>query len=284
MKTIKYLMMLAVATLMVTACQDGDFDTPLETPESAAIGNDSLEETNVVTIATLKSRYSTYIQTDYRNGRAYAEITEPTQIKATVIGNDIQGNLYNEIAVDDGTGALIISISEGGLYGFFPVGAEVLIELKGLYIGNYGLQAVIGTPYTTDKGTYASRINRNVWHQHYKLTGLTRTIEPITFQGSWSPAKNGLRYGGKLVTMKGVTFKGADGKATYANANGGAGSKSVYFNEFNQRTVMLYTSNYADFANVALPTGKVNVTGILKRYNSSWELIIRTLDDVEVAE
>lgn len=282
MKTIKYIMMLAVACLMATACQDGDFDTPIETPENAGIGNSDIQETNVVTIAQLKQKYSTFLQTDYRNGRSYVEITEPTQIKATVIGNDIQGNLYNEIAVDDGTGAIIISISEGGLFGLFPVGAEVLIELNGLYVGNYGLQPVIGTPYTTDKGTYASRMNRNVWRQHYKLTGNTNVVEPIEFQSSWSPTSNGLAYGGKLVTIKNVSFKGANGKATFADPDGGAGSKSVYFKELSTK-VMLYTSNYADFANVVLPTGKVNVTGILKRYNSSWELILRTIDDVEMA-
>ena len=44
---------------------------------------------------------------------------------------------------------------------------------------------------------------------------------------------------------------------------------------------MLYTSNYADFAANPLPTGKINVTGIMKRYNRTWEIIIRTLDDVE---
>ena len=44
---------------------------------------------------------------------------------------------------------------------------------------------------------------------------------------------------------------------------------------------MVYTSNYADFASNPLPKDTVNVTGILKRYNNSWELIIRSLDDIE---
>ena len=83
--------------------------------------------------------------------------------------------------------------------------------------------------------------------------------------------------------MKNVSFKGADGKKTFANASAGPGSVSVYFNEY-PTTTMVYTSNFADFASNPLPQGKVNVTGILKRYNNSWELIIRSLDDIETVK
>ncbi len=282
MKTFKYIMMLAVACSLTTGCMDGNWDEPELTADEAGVGNDSIQATNVVTIAELKNQYKTLIETDYRNGTSYAQVTEDKQIKAVVTGNDVQGNLYNEIAVDDGTGAILIEISQGGLYGFLPVGAEVLINLKGLYVGNYGKQAVIGTPYTNASGqTYVSRMSRGLWTQHYRITGLGKTVTPIDFDRTWTAAKNGTTYGGKLVTLKNVSFKGADGTATYANAGGGAGSKNVYFNEYSSSSIMLYTSNYADFAANTLPTGKVNVTGIMKRYNNTWEVIIRTLDDVQ---
>lgn len=276
MKTTRYIIMLAVACSLTTSCMDGDWDTPEKAASEVGIGNAAIAETHVVTIAELKSKYKSEIETAY----TYAQITEDMQIKAVVTGNDIQGNLYNEIAVDDGTGAIMVAISQGGLYGLLPVGAEILIDLKGLYVGNYGSQATIGTPYTAARGTYVSRMSRNLWAQHYKLTGETRTVEPIEFQSSWDVNSDGTTYGGKLVTLKGVSFKGADGKATYAVAGGDAGSKSVYFDGL-PSSVMLYTSNFAKFAGNALPTGKVNVTGILKRFNRSWEIIIRSVDDVE---
>ena len=56
------------------------------------------------------------------------------------------GNIYNELAIQDKTGAIIISIGQSGLYGFLPIGTEILIDLKDLYIGNYGKQAQIGVP------------------------------------------------------------------------------------------------------------------------------------------
>ena len=278
---ILYLLGLLVCgvALTLTSCQ-GDFDEPEKTAEEAGIGNSSISETNLVTIAQLKETYKSYINTSY----SYKKVEEPMEIKGYVTGNDVQGNLYNELVIDDGTGAITIGISQGGLYGLFPVGAEVIIELNGLSVGNYGLHPQIGTPYTSAKGQNSiGRMSRAVWNQHFRLTGKSKTIDPIDFNSSWNPASDGLTYSGKLVTMKNVSFKGADGKKTFADASAGAGSVSVYFNEY-PTTTMVYTSNYADFASNPLPQGKVNVTGILKRYNNSWELIIRSLDDIEAVK
>ncbi|WP_262278729.1 DUF5689 domain-containing protein [Hallella absiana] len=268
-----------ILALTLTSCQ-GDYDEPVKTADEAGIGNSSISETNVVTIAQLKETYKKYITTSY----SYKKVEEPMEIKGYVTGNDVQGNLYNELVIDDGTGAITIGVSQGGLYGLFPVGAEVIIELNGLSVGNYGLHPQIGTPYTSDKGQNSiGRMSRAVWNHHFRLTGKSQTIAPIDFNNSWKPASDGLTYSGKLVTMKNVSFKGADGKKTFADASAGAGSVSVYFNEY-PTTTMVYTSNYADFASNPLPQGKVNVTGILKRYNNSWELIIRSLDDIEAVK
>lgn len=268
-----------ILALTLTSCQ-GDYDEPVKTADEAGIGNSSISETNVVTIAQLKETYKKYITTSY----SYKKVEEPMEIKGYVTGNDVQGNLYNELVIDDGTGAITIGVSQGGLYGLFPVGAEVIIELNGLSVGNYGLHPQIGTPYTSAKGQNSiGRMSRAVWNHHFRLTGKSQTIAPIDFNNSWKPASDGLTYSGKLATMKNVSFKGADGKKTFANASAGSGSVSVYFNEY-PTTTMVYTSNYADFASNPLPQGKVNVTGILKRYNNSWELIIRSLDDIEAVK
>ncbi|MFB9897854.1 DUF5689 domain-containing protein [Hallella seregens] len=281
MKTFHHIMVLALVCCVATGCMDGDWDAQQPTAEQAGVGNKDIDESNIITIAELKDRYKTAITTDYRDGKAYAQVAEDTKIKAVVTGNDIQGNLYNELAVADATGGIVIAVAEGGLFGTLPVGAEIIIDLKGLYVGNYGLQAEIGTPYTNASGaTYVSRMSRALWNQHFRLTGKTQTMEPVAFDKNWKPANDGLTYGGRLVKLTNVSLKGADGKATYATPGGGGGSKSVYFNELGN-SVMLYTSNYADFAANPLPTGKINVTGIMKRYNRTWEIIIRTLDDVE---
>lgn len=269
--------MLALTACLLSGCMDGNWDDPTELNSR---GNKAIVESNVISIAQLKSQYKNYITTDYRDGKSYTKITSDIQIKGVVTGNDIEGNLYNEISLQDETGAIIIAISEGGIWGYLPIGTEIVVDLKDLYIGNYGLQAQIGVPYTNASGnTYVSRMSKLLWNSHFKLTGNTKNIDPVTFNNStW----DNFNDGAKLATIKNVRFDVPNDTTTFASPNSGAGSKSIYFKGID-KSVMVYTSNYADFAATYVPTGKVNVTGIVITYNRYKEFIIRSIDDVQPA-
>ena len=265
--------------LVAASCMDGDYD---EVDFSQApYGNNALAETNVVSIGQLKQMYKKAFTTDYRDGKAFQLVEENLQIKGFVTGNDITGNLYNEVAIEDETGAIIVAIQSGGLNGYLAVGTEILIELKGLYVGNYGKQAEIGMPYTNNRGqTYVSRMNKMLWQEHFKLTGNHKNIEPKLFaEGSNKTSWNLDVDDGRLGIIKNVSLKGVNPNSLYADP-AKKQSVSYYFKE-QGNTVMIYTSPYCDFAARTVPQGKVNITGIVKRFNNSWELIIRSLDDVE---
>ena len=298
MKELKYIMML-LACLLMTGCMDGSYDE-IE-PAEAPYGNNTIKETNVLTIAQLKNTFKTQLATDYRDGVSYATVTKDMQIKGYVTANDITGNIYNEVWIQDETGAISLSISQGGICGYLPVGAEILIDLKGLSVGNYRKQPVIGTPYTTvltsgnnagKEVTYVSRMNRMEWMSHFKITGGKKIIEPEVFaEGSAKTTWNLDTDAGKLGTLKNVSFK----NGSYYDSSKGQSvtvkynDKAVYAHDFNTSwyfweqpsTVMLYNSPYCDFAARTLPQGKVNLTGILKRYDNNWEIILRSLDDVQ---
>ena len=47
--------------------------------------------------------------------------------------------------------------------------------------------------------------------------------------------------------------------------------------------IVLRTSNYADFASQPLPNGTGDIVGILTIYNTTWQLTIRSLDDVHIS-
>ena len=296
MKKIHYLLLALVCGLFAS-CMDGNdglFNDGWKAPESLSdnlYGNPSIKETNLVTIAQLKSKFSTEISTEGQ----YKQITEPMQIKAVVTANDIQGNMYNEIAVQDETGAIFIGIAQGGVFGYLPEGTEILVELNGLYIGNYRKSPTIGTPYKKDGDISVSRMPRALWLEHFTYTGQKKTITPEVFSTSWNINTDA----GKLCTIKNVTIKKGGyyntdtkqyvdpyefvkGESAYSHPDY---STSWYFNEFSDEQtggVQLYTSNYADFAAMKLPTGKMNLTGVIKRYRDQWELILRTIDDVEI--
>jgi hypothetical protein len=294
MKAIKYIAIAVVCALSV-ACQKTEWD--VITPNGPDVyGNNSIKETNCITIKQLKERYAQQLATT-SNREAYELITEDLQIKGYVTCNDIEGNMYKEIAIEDETSAISICINQGGINGYLPLGTEILIDLKGLYVGNYRYHPVIGTLFTDKNGaTYASRMSYAVWNNHFTYTGNKKSRNELAvteFANGSAKTTWGINDAGKLGILRNVTFKNGsyydngsvsikyDENATYAS--GYDNSISWYFNE-QPTTVMLYNSCYARFAANKLPQGKVNITGILKRYNNYWEIIIRDTKDIQSAE
>ena len=285
MNYFKNILMLAVCTLLAS-CMADSFDAPSTTAEKV-FGNPSITEKNVISIADLKSTFSSVIS---NNGMK--QITDELQIKGTVIGNDIEGNIYNEVFIDDGTGAFIVCIAQGGIYGFLPVGQEILVNLKDLYIGAYGQQGEIGTPYTSASGsTYVSRMSRFLWNDHYKLIGSANpsSVTPEEFDQSRTTDATYLdSHCGKLMTLKGVELQAADGKATFAPDDGSvpltANCVNRNFKGISSSQLVLRTSTYADFAGNVMPEGKVNVTGIFTRYRNTWQILMRSINDIELAQ
>lgn len=298
MKKIKYIKFLVAALLLggiATSCMDDDWNDP--TGENAPFGNNNIvEETSkIVTIKELKAKTVDKFEASVANG--LVEITEDWQLKARVTGNDIQGNIYNEVAVEDESGeGLLICIQKGGLYGFLPVGQEILVNLKGLYIGLYGNNVQIGMPYTNSSGrTFPSRIAFNIWNEHFKILGTADAskVQPEEFDVTKLKDVAYIKsHRGKLMTLKNVEMAKADGKLAWApEADKDAGngvSRTVKINGKAQSLMVVRSSSYADFAALAMPTGKVNLTGIFtvyatnpSKYGYTWQILLRSDSDIE---
>ena len=282
MKELKHIIMVLACTLLAS-CMGDDYDAPnLNEPP---YGNKQLTETNVLTIEQLKAKYNGTIAS---NGME--EITEDVQIKGWVTGNDIEGNLYNQFALQDETGAIIISVAQGALYGYLPVGQEVLISLKGLKIGGYGNQGQVGGVYTNKKTgqLQVGRLNRYVWERHYKLIGSVQPgkIEPTVFDVSkMSDGQYMAEHCGKLMILKNVRLKEADGKAVFAPNDGSitltANAANRTLTGISSKKMVVRTSTFADFANQPMPTGSVDITGIFTRYRDTWQILLRSGDDIK---
>ena len=291
MKNIKYLLMLVLACSLFTGCMDDDWDTPNAEALNKAYGNQEIAETNVITIGSLKEQYASVINAE---SNSYEQITEDVQIKGRVVGNDIGGNIYNEVSIDDGTGAILICISQGGLFSYLPVGQEIIVDLKGLYIGGYGKQAEIGMPYTNAKGnSYVSRMSRVLWNKHFKLTGVADASKVVAEEFDVSKRTKEEYFtanNGKLMTIKNVEFTNADGKTTFAPSEEKDAANSVNRGltqngkAISTSSLVVRTSSYADFAAKQLPTGKLNITGVFTRYKTTWQILIRDERDIQPAE
>lgn len=301
MKRIKYLklfLMTLALGLVTTSCMDDDWKDP--TGDTPAFGNNNLVETNVKKIAELKEMYDNRPNKN-NTVNDTLRIEKGVQIKGIVTGHDVEGNIYNEISVDDGSAGIIICIAQGGLCGQLQIGQEILIDLGGLYIGAYRSQYQIGVPYTStsasgQKSTYPSRIARNDWQNRFKLLGApdASKVQPLTFEFDKDKVKDQnyvYSLAGRLVKVPDISFDKADGKTTFAPEEEGKTTgfgvmrsfKGYTTNEFGIRT-----SCYADFAAMPLPSGKLNVTGVLTcykssdRYDATVQLLLRQYSDIEV--
>lgn len=298
MKKMKYIKFLVAALLLggiATSCMDDDWNDP--TGENAPFGNNNIVEDNskIISIKELKAKTVDKFEASVANG--LVEITEDWQLKARVTGNDIQGNIYNEVAVEDESGeGLLICIQKGGLYGFLPVGQEILVNLKGLYIGLYGNNVQIGMPYTNSSGrTFPSRMAFNIWNEHFKILGTADAskVQPEEFDVTKLKDVAYIKsHRGKLMTLKNVEMAKADGKLAWApeadKDPGNGVSRTVKINGKAQSLMVVRSSSYADFAALAMPTGKVNLTGIFtvyatnpSRFGYTWQILLRSDSDIE---
>lgn len=330
MKKIKYIKFLVAALLLgsvATSCMDDDWNTPNSV--AAPFGNNNITEDagKIITIKDLKAKTVDKLPASVANDTI--RITEDWQLKVRVTGNDIQGNIYNEVAVEDESGeGILICIQKSGLFGILPVGQEILVNLKDLYIGIYRNNVQIGTPYTNTKGlTFTSRMPFNTWNEHFKILGDADASKVVPEEFDTDLFVNYMNknykaykdesgkeftkfeqleekyinyvksHRGKLMTLKNVEMDKADGTMAWApetDKDAGNGvSRTVKINgrvytSGNNSLMVVRSSTYADFAALAMPKGKVNLTGIFTVYATNpsrngytWQILLRSIDDVE---
>lgn len=279
-----YLLIFALACTLFSSCMNGDWDEP-DFNGAAPYGNNSLTEQNVITIAELIKNYHYLFSAPTDQNK---QIDEDIMIKGRITGNDVGGNIYKQVTLQDNTAAIIIAINEGGLNGYLAEGSEILVDLKGLYIGGYRKQPEIGAPYN---GTSIGRMQKDIWAKHFKIVGSpdASVIQPIDFN-TIKDTKLMDANCGKLVTLKDVTFKEADGKSTFSTGTSTGNAVNQELDGYGSK-VVIRTSTYADFAAITLPYDtvakkklKCDITGIATRYNSTWQILIRKTSDIVVKQ
>ena len=275
MKTRYMFLAIAITSMGLTACMDKDWEAPQF--DEPLYGNNSImkeEGDKVITIGELKEKYSSLINA---SSDGVKEITEDWQLQVVVNGNDEGGNLYKQISIQDHTGAIIVGINGSNLYPYMPVGQQLLINLKGLYIGGYRKQAQIGALYRDGIG----RMDTDVWEQHVRLLKpgeIEAKVDTVDFD------ENADKYAlsGRIVRLSGVTISG-EGTQVLAPEDGSVTLTSNCANRLinNKSSLVLRTSSYSKFANRAIPKGKVDVYGVCTRFNNTWQILMRTESDLQ---
>lgn len=288
MKKIKFIALAFLALTLGSCMGDGYADPDLtEKVPASPWGNNSLREKNVISIADLKTQFATIINSD--NG--YKQIEKDMMIKAVVTGNDVSGNIYNQVSVQDASGAIIIAINGSGLSGYLPVGQEILVNLKGLYIGSYKKLPQIGGVNTklSDGSLGMGKIERAIWNEHFKILNPgeadASTVVPEEFDlTKLTDAAYMDANVGKLMTLKKVKFASANGKNVWAPDDTNTSLELIDAEtgkRISSSNLVVRNSGYSKFANEVVPQGVFDITGIFTRYNNTWQIVLRNTDDLK---
>ncbi|MBQ9554597.1 MAG: choice-of-anchor J domain-containing protein [Muribaculaceae bacterium] len=278
MKRFNYYLSLMLLLVFTAACSD-EFDQPPMIVPTA-------EHTANMTIAEFKAKH-------WQDAVNYIDtVTEDEIIHGWVTSSDESGNIYKSLYITDESGAgLSISINQNSLYNNYRIGQEIVIPLKGYFVGKYNGQQQLGYPqwYAARSVWEATFLPQAMWESMVEINGLPdpSKVQPVDvsisdFQGK-TDGETLMKYQGKLVRISGVHFVDANGVLTYANSDATT-NRTVADEDGNQLVVR--NSNYADFRSEILPDGTVDIVGLLSFYatsqNSSgtWQFYLRDINDV----
>lgn len=272
----KILTIIAIACAMISCGEQSWDDQPSYfenenyAPHGFPYGNNSLVCTNQMTIGELRAKYENAITSNKSTA-----IEGGGQIVGKIAGNDIGGNIFKEIYIQDNTGGISLRIDEYSLYAYLPVSEEIMIDLDGMYIGGYGTNPQLGVLYNGGVG----RMSEMFWSKHFRIiTAADGSVKPKEIRSMSDFSREDLC---KVVTIKNVSFVDADGTTAYSDGVSNYTNRAV--NEFSNKFIVR-TSSYANFAKTPLPKGKLDLTGILTVYNGTWQLLIRSEKDVKILQ
>lgn len=260
MKLNRQLIIALVALIGLTfASCEREYDAPLLTEPTVEIGDEG-----IITIAKYKEMFTSVPE----EGKI---IEEDFAIRAVVVGNDISGNIYKQIYVEDATGGLSIGIDQNNIANDYPVGQEVVIKLQGLAATSYGGVIQLGMNNNNPKNT---RIPYEIAKQHLlknQWPDAKKAMPKVTTMSSITDAMIGT-----LIQLEGVYFE-KGGELNYADQETNAINRIL--RDKSGKSLYVRNSKYATFANDKLPKGNGTVVAILSKFGSDYQLFLRSADD-----
>ena len=269
MKRFNFYLSLMLLLVFTAACSD-EFDQPPMVIPTA-------EHTPNMTIAEFKAKH-------WQDDRNYIDtIKDDEVIHGWITSSDEEGNIYKQLYISDGTAGLTVSIDQSSIYTKYRIGQEVVIPMKGYFIGKFNGLLCLGVPYWyAAQGVWESnRMPMEMWDAMAEINGLpdvskvdTTVIELSEIKGSDKATL--LKYMSRLVRINGVTF--TDGGKPFSAAEN---STDREIKDEAGNTIVVSNSNYASFRANLLPESTVDIVGQLS-YTASkgFFLLLRDENDV----
>jgi len=204
-------------------------------------------------------------------------------IEAYVISSDEGGNFYKSMYFQplDGSKGFNLSIDGKYLYTSFEPGKKVFLKLKGLAYGNptsFAMGLTFGAPPTEQ---YVVDRLSGLTYKNYLIPSCDLVSEDMLIHHITLAQANNDSFLNTLVEFDNVQFADESSSGTYDTFRNDNYDSSTYITN-GSNSLIVRTSRFANFAGYKVPSGKGKIRGILTKYNSSYQIILRTELDVNM--
>lgn len=198
-------------------------------------------------------------------------------VTGKVISCDKTGNMYKELVIQDDGAAISIQLDDSYLYTRYPLGQKIYLKAGGLYLAkDYGA-IKLGALYTEYGIVKFGRIQGEIVIDNHIIKSCENqqvTPKVVTL----SQINDAVLY--KLIKIENVQFKRDELGTTYADAINLI-TVNHYITDENKKSLIVRMSAYAQFARDTIASGNGSIVGVLEKYNADYQLMIRSLDDID---
>lgn len=205
-------------------------------------------------------------------------------VSGKVVSSDAEGNFYRSFFIQDETGGVEIKVGKTNLQSYYKEGQTIVVKARHLTLGSYGGMVSLGersleSKYENGYIDTDLRINETIFRG-----SVGPKVTPFEITAQNQNEINDSRLG-TLVTLKNARLTKRN-MATWAQKASGT-IEAVYGEHTFQvgtKSVLVRTSGYAKFASEPAPSLNTvaDVTGILTKYNTTYQLVLNSLDGVVV--
>lgn len=273
MKTtiLKSAFILALLTGLFTSCvKDENYDIPnFECTETSLV---KTKEVSQIPFTTTLTQYAA-----------------DDVIEAYVTSSDQGGNFYKTISFQtlDGSLGFSVPVDVTSTFTNFEPGRKVLIKLKDLYTqsaASFTIGKLIGDIYTSSSGsTSVGRLSEAKYKRVLNRSCTVVSEEDLVQSVTISQAKNDALLN-VLIELDNVQFSDAAIATTYFDPAGPLVGGSTNHNviDLQGNSVIFRTSEFANYAGKPVASGSGKIRGIMTKYNSDYQFVVRTENDIKL--
>ncbi|KAF2336307.1 DUF5689 domain-containing protein [Flavobacterium daemonense] len=208
-------------------------------------------------------------------------------VEAYVVSSDEEGNFFKSISLQAKASENLpaigfsIPIDASNTYIDYRVGNKVYIKLKNQFTDLYYGGLRIGSLYVSNAGDPTiGRISqneiKNVLNASCTIIDENQLVESLTIEDALKDSKLNT-----LIELKNVEFsEEALGRHYFEETNNVGGSTNWNLRDNTGNQIIFRTSSYAKFADHFVPEGSGKVRGILTKFGSDYQFLVRFESDI----